>query len=213
MLHSEYYLVSVQSTLNNRKGALNMGSSQIETIIYGGAFNPPTKAHQAIVQACIDYAEPRSADVWLLPSASRRDKAIEVSRERRLELCDALLHDVMTRTVAVAVSTVELDRTVLTETYDTVRELEGHYPDRMFRWVFGADSVDSMASWNHGEWLVEHLPMLVVDRPGCSQVALGANAVRLAVDTGDVSSTEVRRRMHLGESYRELVGPRVAALL
>jgi|GEM_PF-3241881 len=38
------------------------------TIIYGGAFNPPTRAHQAILQACIDYAEQLSVDaeVWLM---------------------------------------------------------------------------------------------------------------------------------------------------
>lgn len=96
---------------------------QRETVIYRGAFNPPTRAHQAIVQACVDYAEPRNADVWLLPSASRADKQIEVGRERRIELCEALLSDVMRRTVDVHVELMELDRGLQTETYDTVREL------------------------------------------------------------------------------------------
>lgn len=184
-----------------------------ETIIYGGAFNPPTRAHQAITQACIDYAEPRHADVWLLPSASRADKVIDVSTMRRLELCEALLDDVMRRTVNVRVEPMELQRGVMTETYDTVQELSARYPEHDFRWVFGADSVASMHTWDHGEWLRDHLSMLVVERPGAPQIMLGTNAVRLAVQTGDVSSTEVRRRIHIGEAYDELVGANVSALL
>ena len=33
-----------------------------ETIIYGGAFNPPTLAHKAILDASADYAQTRQAD-------------------------------------------------------------------------------------------------------------------------------------------------------
>ena len=184
-----------------------------ETIVYGGAFNPPTRAHQAILQACVDYAEPRLADVWLLPSANRHDKTIDTSYERRLELCHALVHDVMGRTVRLAVNTMELNRLTMTETYDTVQELDARYPDRRFTWVFGADSVASMPSWDYGEWLQRNLSMLVIERPGAPQVKLGTNAVRLAVQTGEVSSTEVRRRMRIGEAYDELVGANVSALL
>lgn len=184
-----------------------------ETIIYGGAFNPPTLAHQAILQACIDYAEPRAADVWLLPSASRKDKVIDVLPERRLELCDALLEDVMSRTVAVTVNTAELDREMPTETYETVRTLSAAYPERSFVWVFGSDSVASMPSWGHGECLKDSLAMLVVDRPGSPQIQLGVNAAWLTANTPIISSTEVRRRMGAGESYRELVGARVGVVL
>ena len=95
--------------------------SMQETIIYGGAFNRPTLAHQAILQACVDYAEPRNAEIWLLPSASRVDKTIEVGRSERIEFCEALLRDVMSRTVRLGIETTELDRTQLTETYDTVQ--------------------------------------------------------------------------------------------
>lgn len=184
-----------------------------ETIIYGGAFNPPTRAHQAILQACIDYAEPRDADVWLLPSANRRDKQIEATYERRIELCQALCRDVVRRTVSVDVNTIELDRERETETYDTVCELTQRYEDREFTWVFGSDSVATMRSWSHGEELYDGLSMLVVERPSIEPVQLGARAVRLQVEAGDMSSTELRRRMSAGEDYMPLVGRHVGALL
>lgn len=184
-----------------------------ETIIYGGAFYPPTRAHQAILQACIDYAEPRRADVWLLPSANREDKSIAASRERRLHLCDALCQDVVRRTVNLAVSTLELDRNKPTETYDTVCELATGNPDREFTWVFGSDSVETMKTWGHGEELYNDLSMLVVRRPGVSPVRLGARAVWLPVETDEMSSTELRRRIAAGEDYAPLVGAHVEAVL
>lgn len=187
--------------------------NSLETIVYGGAFNPPTRAHQAILQACVDYAEPRQAEVWLLPSASRKDKTIEVSRERRLELCDALIQDVLRRTVNIDINTMELDRKRPTETYDTVRELDAAFADRNFTWVFGEDSVASMHEWNHGEWLRDQLNMLVIERPGYHVDDLGPRAVRLSVQTDDVSSSELRQRLADGGDYRHLVGPSVGALL
>ncbi len=184
-----------------------------ETVIYGGAFNPPTRAHQAIVQACVEYAEPRNAEVWLLPSASRTDKQIEVPNERRLELCQALLADVMTRTVAVNVEPMELERGVQTETYDTVRELALLYPERAFTWVFGADSVATMRSWDHGAWLQENLSMLVINRPGVALQELGRHATHLSVDAGGFSSTALRQRINDGDSFDDLVGDNVYRLL
>lgn len=184
-----------------------------ETVIYGGAFNPPTRAHQAILQGCIDYAESRGADVWLLPSASRHDKTIIETYERRLEYCEALASDVAQRTVKVSILTTELDRAQPTETYDTVQEMAAGYPGRRFVWVFGADSVATMRQWNHGDWLYENLDLLVVERPGFEVAELGPRAVRLAVETAELSSTELRRRIACDEPYEDMVGQAVRQLL
>ena len=184
-----------------------------ETVLFGGAFNPPTRAHEAILQACVEYAEPRAADVWVVPSASRADKTIETSRELRLEYCQALTRDVLRRTVQIDVQTMELDRAHQTETFDTAQELNLLYPQRSFTWVFGADSVATMESWHHGEWLKDSLSMLVVDRPGAPLLSLGKRAMMLDVRTGGLSSTELRRRIGEGECYDDFVGPHVKELL
>ena len=184
-----------------------------ETVIYGGAFNPPTRAHQTILQACVDYAEPRNADVWLLPSASRTDKVIEANRSQRLAFCQALTRDVIQRTVTLGVETTELDRPSLTETYDTVKELEARYPERQFTWVFGADSVATMESWDHGDWLRKNLSMLVIARPGSALPDLEDHLTQLEIDAGEYSSTELRRRLAHNEPFEEVVSPQVFELL
>ena len=184
-----------------------------ETVIYGGAFNPPTRAHQAILQACIDYAEPRGADVWLLPSASRHDKTIHVPRERRIALLEALVKDVMIRTVKVSIAMLELDRSGPTETYETVQALGAEHPERTFTWVFGHDSLASMPTWRGGEWLLGNLSILVAGHSDDDVPYEPPNIGRLPFDAGEIRSTEVRRRIEVGEDYSELVGEHVGRVL
>lgn len=184
-----------------------------ETIVYGGAFNPPTRAHQAILQACIDYAEPRGADVWIMPSGDRTDKEINTPHELRLAYIEALATDVMARTVQIDIETTELYRGYQTETCDTVSEMAAMYPGRKFTWVFGSDSVNSMHKWQGGEAMLRELSMLIVERPGYAVRKLGVNAVKLDVATGEISSSLVRQRLSVGEQVSDLVSPKVAALL
>lgn len=183
------------------------------TIIYGGAFNPPTIAHHAILQACIDHAETINAEVWLLPSGNRTDKSIESTYDQRMEMLRALTADVVRRSVTVHINTSEMDRTEVTETYDTVVQMDEAHEDRKFIWVFGSDSVNTMPEWGNGEWLVENLPMLVVNRPGYPLEVEASDAHVLDVEMLEISSTEVRERMQADESIDDLVTPSVFALL
>lgn len=184
-----------------------------ETVIFGGAFNPPTLAHLAIFNACIEYAENRNADVWLLPSGDRTDKVISVPREVRIAYLDAMIHDAKVSGVRPEIITSELDRDTLIETYDTVQELKGAYPNRTFRFVFGADSTETMASWNRGQQLLEELPMLVVPRLGSSINPAAHDVILLDVETPDISSTQVRTRLAQGAAVKDLVGASVALML
>ena len=65
-----------------------------QAIIYGGAFNPPTLAHQEIMQQCVSIAKKMTAEVWVLPSGDRADKKIEGSIGNRLQLVEALCRSV-----------------------------------------------------------------------------------------------------------------------
>ncbi len=187
--------------------------NQTETIIYGGAFNPPTRAHQAVLQACVDYAELRGADVWIMPSGDRADKEIATPHDRRLAYIEALATDVVTRAVQIDIETTELYRGYQTETYDTVQEMADKYPGRKFRWVFGSDSVNTMHEWQGGGTMLRELPMLIVERPGYAARKLGRNAVMLDVVTDQISSTQVRTRLAQHQSVDELVSPAVSRLL
>lgn len=180
-----------------------------ETIIYGGAFNPPTLAHEAILRACVGYASEHGAEVWVMPSGDRFDKTIPTERATRLAYVAAMLEGLD----GVKVDTSELDRPVEVETYDTVVELEQSHPDRQFTFVFGADSTQTMGTWKGGNELLKNLPMLVVEREGSEISPLAEKAVRLPVVAPNTSSTEVRNRLTRGEAVDGLVSEAVKRVL
>lgn len=178
-------------------------------IIFGGAFNPPTKAHIEILQASINYAETVGAEVWLLPSGNRKDKTIPTSKETRLDLLDAMVKDVDIRQVKVRVELLELERIKPVETYDTVQELTTLYPEYEQTWVFGADSTTTMPDWNNGHWLVNNLDMIIINRTGSQVNPFILNYKVVDIPTPDISSTLLRHKIDCGEDFLDLVTPYV----
>ncbi|HEY8885933.1 MAG TPA: nicotinate-nicotinamide nucleotide adenylyltransferase [Candidatus Microsaccharimonas sp.] len=186
---------------------------RIETIIYGGAFNPPTLAHIAILQSCVEYARPRGADVWVMPSGVRSDKPQAIDHERRLAYVDAMIADVDTYGVTTQLYTKELERTIPVETFDTVLELNDEYPEREFTWVFGADSTETMGDWYNGPWLLENLSMLVLERDRHTINPLAKRAMALTIPHFSISSTDVRNGLAAGSDVSNLVSPRIHSLI
>lgn len=184
-----------------------------EAIIYGGAFNPPTKAHQAILQACLDRAVTTGSEVWVMPSGERRDKSIGASNETRFKLVAALCESVVSHGVTLNTETLELDSDDLTETYYTHQALQAKYPDYTYKWVFGSDSVATMKSWKNGLWLYKNMGMLVIPRPGYLLDELPENAEILPVNVPKMSSTEVRNKIQGGDPVDHLVPEAVHRML
>jgi len=179
-----------------------------QVIIYGGAFNPPTVAHHAILRACVVYAETVGAEVWLMPSGSRRDKSIATDIEARLLLVDSLIKDVADAE-RVEVCEYEIDTGGLVETRKTHAYLQKAHPDTQFIWVFGSDSIKMLKSWGGGEQLWNELHMLVVPRVGYELAEMPPHTVNLIVDVPVVSSTQVRDAQRTGTDFRHMVTPSV----
>ncbi|MGB4966675.1 MAG: hypothetical protein WBO35_00560 [Candidatus Saccharimonadales bacterium] len=51
-------------------------------LIFGGAFNPPTLAHEAIIRQWSSM--PGFDEIWLTPSGSRTDKHISITSQQQL---------------------------------------------------------------------------------------------------------------------------------
>lgn len=184
-----------------------------KTIVFGGAFNPPTIAHEDILKECVDYAGRLGADVWLMPSNSRSDKRILVSLNRRIKYINAMIQDVDNMSVNIEINKHELQKQGLIKTIDTVMEFERLHPDRDFEWVFGSDSTQTMGDWEGGDWLLNNLETLIVMRPG-SDINPQLRYVRkIYVQERDISSTELRRRIECGEAFEDMVGGAVRQVL
>lgn len=184
-----------------------------QAVIYGGAFNPPTLAHHAILQACFDYAQKHNFEVWILPCGNRSDKSIDVPIRRRLELIRALVKDVEKYDVNYRILDIELKDKQQTDTYRTYQNLKKQFPNYSQNWVFGSDSVNSMNKWNNGIWLFNNLHMLIINRPGSGLSRLPQNATLIDHIGHDISSTEVRKLLKNNEPIKHLVTPKTHALL
>ncbi len=180
-------------------------------VIFGGAFNPPTLAHESIIAALLARRE--FDEVWVLVSGDRLDKHIGISDKIRLEMLELVKATGFKNDPRLIISDFELRLPRPTKTYQTVQALEKTYPEKEFWFSFGADSYASILEWPHGAQLREMLTRLVlVSRSDQAVPVTGGNVIRLRIvgDFKDVSSSEVRKLAASGLSIKDIVSEPVA---
>jgi nicotinate-nucleotide adenylyltransferase len=167
--------------------------SKRKILLFGGSFNPPTLAHEAIIEACL--ALPEFDEVWVMPSGSRNDKAIPTSDEHRQRMAEIVRGERFASDPRLVISDFELGLPRPTSTYRTVAALAKAYPDVEFWWALGADSYHSMPTpaWEHGAELQKTLNLLVFSRDTGSAVTNdNVTYMQLPPPLRQISSTHVR---------------------
>lgn len=189
-------------------------TAKVPTIVFGGAFNPPTIAHEQMLAVCVEIARKKGADIWILPSGERADKTIGVPTQHRLKYLDAMIRDVEHVGVSIDIQQYELTKNELINTFDTAKYFIEEYPQRDFLWVFGADSIGTMCDWPGGSWLKNNIRKIVFERDGASNDSLDDPLAEMyTIQTTNISSTELRRRITAGEDYSDIVGENVYVVL
>lgn len=184
---------------------------KIHTIIYGGAFNPPTLAHLEVLNDCIRKAG-QNSEVWVLLSGERRDKHFTVDSDVRIALGEALIES-SDNPGAVYLNTMELFKESTVETIDTMKELDLKYPNRKFSWVFGVDSLNTLLSWHGGQWIADNADIFIIPRLGYELEIDIKNATWLDITPIEVSSTAVRNAYLNNEKISGMVPAEVLDLI
>lgn len=180
--------------------------------ILGGSFNPPTRAHQALAEACLERSE--FDEVWIMPSGNRLDKVYSVEDEHRLAMLGLLAQTI--HNPRLQVSRLELDLPRPSQTIKTLGALAMQYPDVLPVFVFGADSYYDMptSSWVEGDYIQKNVHMLIVPREGYQNpVASNVNILDVPVEFRSISSSQARSRQQAGELISHLVDPSIAAYM
>ena len=134
-----------------------------QRILFGGSFDPPTRAHQQLVEIAL-AALPR-AELVVIPAGRAPHKQGRHASlpEQRL----AMARLAFTELPRVRVSDEEILRP---ETSWTVKTLERHRaqlgPDAQLYFLLGADSLLSFASWREPQRILSLAKILSVARPG-----------------------------------------------
>lgn len=184
--------------------------------ILGGTFDPVHYGHLVAAQyAAYGFHLDR---VIFMPAAQPPHKDADgvLDARHRLAMVDLAIAD----NPAFEMSTLEVDRSGVSYTIDTIETLQETYPGADIYFIMGMDSIYILDTWKDVERLVTLCRFIVVTRPAYelnrSDPALQGvpqgfwkQADFLEIPAMDISSTDLRARVQQGKPIRYLLPPAV----
>ncbi len=180
--------------------------------ILGGTFDP---IHYGHLLAGEWVREVYHLDQLIFMPAARpphKDLSGVLDSQRRYRMVELAVSD----NPGFSVSNLELERSGLSYTVDTVRYYLQEYPHTDIYFIVGVDALQLMHTWKDAEQLVELCRFIVVTRPGYEldrndpalQILPGVLWERLAllsIPGLEISSSDIRQRVMHGLSIRYLL--------
>jgi len=188
--------------------------------IYGGTFDPIHRGHIEALDAVFDRME--WSGVVLMPARVQPFKVGNRSSSPfdRYAMAVLATHD----DPRFEVSKLELERDALSYTVETLEQLKAAKPGRSLEWVIGDDNLAMLPEWKSLDRILELANFVVLARNGSTELP-GSLAGRVTTPEArgpfgaivfagnpriEVSSTDIRRRVAVGEHYEDFVDRRVA---
>lgn len=182
--------------------------------IMGGTFNPVHNGHLAL--AAEAYRALNLDKVLFMPSGNSYMKSHVLDAATRV----AMLERAVSPYPYFELSTIEVERSGNTYTYETLQSLTQEHPQTRYYFIMGADSLFMIEQWRKPD-IIYALSALVCavrddyDRSAlvCKQQELqqqGAEVILLDMPPIAISSTDVRERVRSGQPISELVPAAVA---
>ena len=181
--------------------------------IYGGTFSP---VHIGHVQAAKAFMEQMWLDVlFVIPTGVSPHKEMSEgsSSQDRLNMCSLAFAGMD----GVIVSDIEILRQGKSYTVDTLRTFSVNSEDRLFL-LCGTDMMMTLDKWREPDEIFKLCyPVYIrresdssLDEKIISKIAeykqkYGKNVVKLTVQPIEVSSSEIRERIKLGESVEDVL--------
>jgi len=199
--------------------------------LLGGTFDP---VHNGHIQLASHVAENYSFKTILFVPAAlppHKDEHQVSAIDHRL----SMLRLAVSGDERFVISDIETARTSVSYTIDTIEELRRRTDDdTVYYFIIGFDALAEIETWHRWQELLYGVNFIVAVRPGISvkdvEQLLGRNGfypdqvnnnrwvcsnsgnevLFLEEDIDDISSTDIRRRIAEGDSWRSLVAPEVA---
>lgn len=217
----------IETALHVLSWDLGFGNQLPGTIIYAGRFDPPTRAHGAVLHALDHFAQLRTAEaqgfwqvvVW--PHEAYGEKEVHAPEAVRKEWMQLLVrglqvtsvHDVWTQAASALPYVPQIEMYRAYRTMQLVAPDGERYtvPVNVIQ-VIGADNVPYVSSWEEPEEL-EKRNWLIVPRAGVglpSELPPHAHILGAGYRSQAGSASEVREMIAVqDESWRALVLPGV----
>lgn len=177
--------------------------------IYGGSFNPPHLGHLIIAESVREQL--RFDKILFIPSATTPNK-MEVSLAPASDRMQ-MTYFAVQGNPDFEVSDIEIRRSGLSYTINTVSELASLHPGAALGLIIGTDNLMEFQTWKSPQEILAQVQLVVVNRPGFARHDARSEFARLStfvnVPQIGISSTDIRRRVKLRRSIRYLVPPQV----
>jgi nicotinate-nucleotide adenylyltransferase len=193
--------------------------------IFGGAFDPPHRAHHQLAEAALDQL---GLDVLhILPTGQAWHKARPLTpANHRLAMCELAFEDLP----KVVIDPRETLRSGPSYTVDTLTELREEYPGVALYLIMGADQLLAFKSWVRWTEVLEMATLAVAQRPLLSSgardsaafaatdlSAMGLPFVPLTMPLNQMSATTIRARLSsanpIDADIEHLLSPDVASYI
>ncbi len=185
--------------------------------ILGGTFDPIHTGHLILAQEMLWRLG--LDEMWFMPAGlpwMKRDEPLSDQEHRREMVELAIAGD-----PRFHCSSMELDRPGETYTVDTLEELRaGDMAQDELLLVMGVDTLNTMHLWKRPDRILELARLAVAIRPGHQGMDLreleaidptaGERIMSVRMPLIEISGTELRRRVSVGEPVRYLVPEPVA---
>jgi len=175
--------------------------------IFGGTFNPIHLGHvNAIGEAkkhfCLDK-------VIIIPAAQSPHKTDKPMKDSdRVEMIKRATKYLD----FVEIDTLELERSGVSYTYDTILKLKKEHADDELFFIMGEDQYESFDRWYRYEDLLDLITFIVLRRNGSTK-QIEAPFIAKNTRVFEVSSSEIRKRINQNEQYSHLINDHVYAYI
>lgn len=183
--------------------------------IFGGSFDP---IHYGHLMICEYIKEEMGLDkVIFIPTGNPPHKDLGVSAEDRYEMVKLAISP----NPDFEISDIETTRVNLSYTVDTIRELKKIYKKEKLYFLIGLDSLFQLKTWKKIGDLSQEIEFVVALRPGYIDKEeinneidflrenFGTRINLIKTPLYEISSTDLRDRIHEGKSLRYLIPKKV----
>ena len=132
--------------------------------LFGGAFDPPHRAHRALVEAALDSLHLDLLHIVPTGRAWHKTRALSAA-EHRLAMCELAFGD----QARVRVDPREIRRPGDSYTVDTLGELAQLYPDAELFLIIGEDQLAVFRTWKRWQAVLERACLVVAGRPAATR--------------------------------------------
>ena len=188
--------------------------------IMGGTFDPVHNAH--LILAGQAYEQYSLDEIWMLPNGNpphKRDTR-KADMECRMEMLRLAIQDIL----YLKLCDIERSDSVYHYTYETLRCLNTQYPDTVFYFIMGADSLFDFDQWKEPgiisrECILlaavrdQHVRSQVQDRIRELEEQYGAEIHILDTPNMDIASADIRECLATGKEVSHMLPEAVEAYI